>query len=196
MPWNKQFNPKDALRKAMVVFWTKGYDATSMTDLLTAMGIQKGSFYDTFGSKHQIYLDAMDLYLQERFDEFKTRFDGKPPRDALLSMMKNIKQECLRPADADRGCFALNCALEVAASDAEAKTKVREALTQHERMLSSLIKQGQSDGTICENVNATATGKTLLGLTMAMRVYGKTGAPQSTFDALVNQAEQILPTPS
>ena len=62
MPWTKSFDPQTALRKAVDVFWTKGYDGTSMNDLLHAMGIQKGSFYDTFGSKHEIYLQAMDQY--------------------------------------------------------------------------------------------------------------------------------------
>lgn len=51
MPWEKNFNTDLALQQAMKVFWDKGYDATSMTDLTSAMGINKGSLYNAFGGK-------------------------------------------------------------------------------------------------------------------------------------------------
>lgn len=58
----KEFNPAEALDKAMHVFWRKGYEATSMEDLLTAMDINRGSLYATFGNKRELFLKAMDLY--------------------------------------------------------------------------------------------------------------------------------------
>ena len=62
MPRPKEFNPDDALEKAMQVFWHKGYEATSMEDLLTAMDLNRGSLYDTFGDKRQLFLKAIDRY--------------------------------------------------------------------------------------------------------------------------------------
>lgn len=49
MPRPKEFNPDDAVEKAMHVFWHKGSAATPMEDLLTAMDLNRGSLYDTFG---------------------------------------------------------------------------------------------------------------------------------------------------
>src|SRR5438067_11446548 len=62
MPSQKEFNPDDAIEMAMQVFWHKGYEATSMEDLLNAMDLNRGSLYDTFGNKRQLFLKAMDRY--------------------------------------------------------------------------------------------------------------------------------------
>jgi len=64
MPRPKEFNPDDALDHAMHVFWHKGYEATSMEDLLAAMHLNRGSLYDTFGDKRQLFLKALDRYCQ------------------------------------------------------------------------------------------------------------------------------------
>lgn len=68
MPRPKSFDPDTVLAKAMGVFWEKGYDAASITDLTAAMGINRFSLYDTFGDKHTLYLKALDFY-NERFVE-------------------------------------------------------------------------------------------------------------------------------
>ena len=55
----KEFHVDEALQSALEVSWRKGYAATSMQDLVAAMGIQKASLYATFGDKHQLYLTAL-----------------------------------------------------------------------------------------------------------------------------------------
>ena len=63
MPWEKQFDVDVALERAGEAFWSHGYETTTMRDLLSAMGIHKGSFYDTYGSKKKVYLVALDQYM-------------------------------------------------------------------------------------------------------------------------------------
>ena len=62
MARTKCFNRDEALEKAMQAFWAKGYEATSVQDLVDCMGINRGSLYDTFGDKHQLFLEALDQY--------------------------------------------------------------------------------------------------------------------------------------
>jgi len=61
----KEFDPDSALRAAMDLFWRKGYEATSMQDLVDGLGIGRGSIYATFGSKHELYLRALDRYAEQ-----------------------------------------------------------------------------------------------------------------------------------
>lgn len=62
----KEFDPNEALERAMLLFWEKGFQATSMRDLVQAMGINRGSLYDTFGSKEELYQAAIDRYCDEQ----------------------------------------------------------------------------------------------------------------------------------
>lgn len=56
MPWEKQFSPDDVLVKAMNAFWARGYESTSMQDLVACMGINRGSLYATFGDKRSLFI--------------------------------------------------------------------------------------------------------------------------------------------
>ena len=58
----REFNTEEALEKAMKVFWAQGYEAASLHDLTRAMAISKSSFYDTFGSKHDLFISAIKHY--------------------------------------------------------------------------------------------------------------------------------------
>src|SRR6266852_1410049 len=58
----KEFDRDQALQKAMEVFWSRGYEAASIQDLVKHMGINRQSLYDTFGDKHALYLQALDRY--------------------------------------------------------------------------------------------------------------------------------------
>lgn len=62
MARHKEFDQEAALQKAMEVFWERGFEATSMQDLVEHMGINRQSLYDTFGDKHSLFLKALDRY--------------------------------------------------------------------------------------------------------------------------------------
>lgn len=61
----RQFDENQVLDQAMTVFWTNGYEATSMADLMNATGLHKGSLYQAFGNKHQLFVTALNRYLEE-----------------------------------------------------------------------------------------------------------------------------------
>ena len=64
MARTKEFDPDAALRAALELFWERGYEATSMADLVERLGIGRASLYATFGGKHELYLKALNLYLR------------------------------------------------------------------------------------------------------------------------------------
>ena len=191
MPWTKQFDPKLALQKAMEVFWIHGYEQASLVDLLDAMGIQKGSFYATFKSKHDLYLLAIEAYAKERFTEFEQATQGKPPREAILALLDFVRKECLGGMR-EKGCLALNCVLDRAQDDAEALAAVQKVLNAHERQLARLVREAKALGDVPETVDANQAAKVLLGLTIAMRVFGKAKSPASNLNALYQQANKVL----
>ena len=70
-----EFDPEVALAKAMGVFWSQGYEATSTTDLMSAMGLSKSSLYQTFGSKRELFVRCLDHYSDNSSRRLREKLD-------------------------------------------------------------------------------------------------------------------------
>ncbi|MEM9623734.1 MAG: TetR/AcrR family transcriptional regulator [Pseudomonadota bacterium] len=100
---NKQFDEQEALQAAMLLFWEKGFAATSLAELQARMGLGAKSLYDTFGNKRQLFLRVISHYT-----ETVTRklFDSLATRRSPLKAANNIMQTVARlDAGQHRGCL-------------------------------------------------------------------------------------------
>ena len=123
MPWERQFNETEALNKAMQAFWARGYEATSIQDLVEAMGLHRGSIYAAFGGKRQLFMKALEYYEAEhRRAWLQTLRLHHGPRAAILAVFDGAIGAAL--SDGSRsGCLLVNTAIELSPHDAEiAKT--------------------------------------------------------------------------
>jgi TetR/AcrR family transcriptional repressor of nem operon len=191
MPWEKNFDVDVALEKAGATFWSNGYEATSMRDLLEAMGIQKGSFYATYGSKRTAYLRSLEQYTNTRFGYFAGLIEGQAPKQSLETLINIVYEECTG-ANGHRGCMLLNCALELAHSDIEAQRAVQRGFEFHEQSYTDLIIAGQAAGEIHADLDAAATGKAMLAIVMGMRVLSRAGTSNAALQTLADQALLLL----
>ena len=191
MPWEKQFDVDVALERAGEAFWSHGYETTTMRDLLSAMGIHKGSFYDTYGSKKKVYLMALDQYMTTRFAQFQESVARLTPRRALEVHLNDIFKECIG-VDGYRGCRAINCALELAHRDKAAQKAVLRAFKGHEKFLLEHIEAAQAAGEVSAEIDAVATAKAMFAIVMGMRVYSRAGTPKATLRTLVDQALALI----
>ena len=83
MARNKAFEPEERLEKAKCLFWQKGYNATSMQDLVETMGLNRGSIYDTYGDKHSLFLQCLQSYTEGLFEDYrKVAEERKGPASA------------------------------------------------------------------------------------------------------------------
>lgn len=107
----KRFNKEEVLDRAMTVFWERGYEATSIDDLLKATGINRGSLYGTFGDKRQLFLAAVDRYMEKVGSPLFTDLARGNPRDAIKRMFDSIIK---RNSDgkSPAGCLITNSAVE------------------------------------------------------------------------------------
>jgi TetR/AcrR family transcriptional repressor of nem operon len=112
------FNHSTARDKALVLFWRKGYQATSLNDLVKAMEISRSSFYATFVDKRSLFLDCLDLFAQRTQDLVHRARSEMQPIDALQSFFEhNLRGP--RRAKASSGCMMVNTVLEMADVDDE-----------------------------------------------------------------------------
>ena len=135
MPRARLFDKEEALKKAMEIFWEKGYASTSLQDLTQHLGIGKGSFYATFGSKEKLFTAALDLYKQTRkaqlTDLLKSETDLKL---GLRKLVEHNLDELLQKHNG-KGCFISNTSAEYTRFN----TIFKEQFVEHFQFLRELL---------------------------------------------------------
>ncbi len=191
MPREKQFDVEAALDRAMETFWAHGYEPTSMERLLERMGINRGSFYDTFESKRAVLLEALRRYAVERGEAMRAAAEGRPPREAILSVFRTLISGSPR-APGCRGCLLVNSAVELAPRDAEVAKIVRKGFRDIARFFARLVERGQAAGEIDRGLDAAELGRALLGHLLAGMVMTRSGASRAMRQTLIDQVERTL----
>ena len=190
MPWEKNFEPTEALDDAIAVFWENGYEGTSMSDLLSAMGINRGSFYDTFGGKREVLLEALNRYVEQRGTVFAKSVEGKSARDAIGGFFRQCTGR-RKDDHNDWGCLAVNVALEVSPKDEDVQAVVNKAFAAHENEFRNIIQRGVETGELRSDLDSTGAAKALMAILFGIRVFSRSGAT-SGLRPLVDQALRLL----
>jgi TetR/AcrR family transcriptional repressor of nem operon len=116
----KTFNNIDALIKAKDLFWSQGYESTSLNELIDAMGISRQSMYNTFGNKHALFLQCLEFYIQESYNNLKETFESdKPAKEKLDLFLSNM--EPMFECENSKGCFVSATIQEMATKDEKVK---------------------------------------------------------------------------
>ena len=182
----RQFDEAEVLDRAVEQFWIHGYEATSLNDLIEATGLQKGSIYKAFGDKHNLFMMALERYLDFAVEVTKeTLSQGETPSSALAAWLTGIVDR--QKSGATRcGCFAVNAAVELAPRD----DVVRERLRRHDRRMISLLQQtivaGQEAGEFRTDSDAKELAEYVMtvvnGLSAAARREAAFGRMQKHVD--------------
>ncbi len=178
MPWEKSFNIDDVTDKAIAIFIDKGYEGTSMSDLIDGMGINKGSLYNAFGSKRELFSRALRRYdLTNRAAQLNELAQKDDPVAAISGLFDHLIAEASSGADY-RGCLLVNTALELPHQPDSIKEIVRESLGAVEAFFGDMIRKGQTRGSIPENIDPEETATSLMSLVVGLRVLSRgTSAP-------------------
>ncbi len=168
----REFDTRQALENAMGVFWTKGYEAASLANLIRAMGISKSSLYQTYGSKHDLFLASLGLYSETAVGRLSGQLDADvSARRAIESLFTMFIDESLGPDP--RGCLLCNCAGEVASRDELAAARIAEGMGKLEDAFHRTVVRGQGAGEIPGTHDARALARYLTCVAIGLRVVGK-----------------------
>ena len=131
----RTFDIDQALDAAIEAFWERGYEATSMADLMEAMGLQKGSIYKAWEDKRALFLAALRRYLDRAFEAMDEVLTSAPtPGLGLEGLMEFFVGRC---GEGKRGCFATNTVVELAPHD----TGAADLLADHHRRVLARIRE-------------------------------------------------------
>ncbi|MCO5971208.1 MULTISPECIES: TetR/AcrR family transcriptional regulator [Actinoallomurus] len=189
MARTKEFDPDAVLQKAMELFWERGYEATSMADLVEHLGIARASIYATFGGKHDLYLKAYERYARTRdLNVVEMLSQPGPVLPAVRALVRAYAEESA--ADPRRrGCMVVNTAVELAGRDPQAARRVDASWDTVETALTSALTRARAQGELPADKDPRALARFLLVLLQGMRVLGRAHPDP---DRLRDAADQAL----
>ncbi|WP_042394367.1 TetR/AcrR family transcriptional regulator [Streptacidiphilus carbonis] len=188
----KQFDPDAAVEQAMQVFWRHGYGATTPQCLVDALGIGKGSLYNAFGGKRQLfdlalrrYLDLQDATVAELLD------DSGPVKERLRAALYAVAQADL--ADPDRrGCLALNAAMEFGRTDEAVTSQVQGMFDRFEVAFRALVEEGQRAGEIDSGRDARALAGVLVNTVNGVKLMARAGSGPERLLRIIDATVDLL----
>ena len=191
----RAFNEEEVIDKAVEVFWAKGYEATSMQDLIDAMGIQRGSLYGTFGGKQNLFLKSLKRYSVTVVKKLLEILESKPSAVESIELFFSQLVEHLLTAGELRSCLVTNSAIERGLRDEETKQLVLQLLNALENGFYKTLLRAKENGEL-DRLSAELDLKVLANyLTSSMQgllVMGKVCSERSVLEGINRMTLSIL----
>ncbi len=184
MARSKAFNEEEVLDKAVAVFWAKGYEATSMQDLVEAMGIQRGSLYATFGSKQQLFLQSLERYGKVVVKQFLDILESKVSAIESIELFFAQLVEHLLTAGPLRSCLVTNSAIERGLRDEATKQQVLHLLNALEMGFYKTLERAQKNGEISTELDLNKLANFLTSNMQGLLVMGKVCSERSVLEGI------------
>jgi TetR/AcrR family transcriptional repressor of nem operon len=192
MPWEKQFDAEEVLDKAMQAFWSCGYEATSMQDLVDRTGINRGSLYATYGDKRALFLSALRMYDDKVRRKMLTDIESShAPREAIRQVFRAFSDN-VSEKGGNRGCFLTNTALELAAHDREVRKIVANGQEEMQAFFARMIDKGKARREIPEHLQTEETARGLLASLLGLIVLTRSRPERALLRAIVDDAMRRL----
>ncbi len=187
----RQFDPDQVLGQAMRLFWARGYESTSLEDLLAETGLARQSLYDGFGDKHALFLAALRRYDQQTAAHLRECFSGATPiRQAVRSLMLGIADRAGQRKR--RGCFMVNSTVERSFHDRETARLVAAQHRLMERLLHDALELARRRGELAAGKQPRALARFLVAFLDGLNVATKAGADRAALHDMVKVALQVL----
>lgn len=179
----RSFDVDVAVERAMEVFWSRGYHATALPDLLRATRLSRGSLYAAFGDKHSLFLRALDRYIADAL----TRIDielapDREPVDGLRAFLAGYVDRT-SGANGRRGCLLVATAMELAGQDAEVGRRIAGFFKAMETRLAAALSRAKAAGLLADGVEPSSAARILVCFVEGLRVVGKTAPARTTSKA-------------
>lgn len=190
-PRPREFDPDEALDGALTVFWRKGYEATSVQDLLDEMGINRFSLYETFGGKRKLFQAAFRRY-QGRTEEtlFRVLLESE---EGLASIKAAF--DCLVETVAGsrgKGCLVTNSIIELAPHDAGFRKVLSKHMGRLEDAFYTALKRARKAGEIPAGTSLRQKARLLTALTQGIVVLGKVHGDRTALQATARTCLETL----
>lgn len=188
----RSFNKETVLDQVMILFWEKGYGATSMMDIQKATGLKPGSLYECFGDKHSLFLETIaryrDTVIRRRLDKLVA---PGPARPRLEEFFNDLIEFSLGEGK-KLGCLMSNSAIELAQHDEDTKDVVQDNLVEVAEAFCEVVRDGQMRGEFNSEEAPEDIARFLVSTIQGLRVMAKSSTTRETLTTTLRLAFKVL----
>lgn len=188
----REFDKDQALERALLLFWSRGYGTTSVQDLVDALDLERGSLYGAFGDKRRFYLAATQLYWDTYERRLATALEAGPVLPALREVLANPAraQEYASDVGVPQGCMIGNTTAELVPHDAEASEIVTRSHARFTQIVADALRRAQASGEVTRDAAPEAQAQLLLFTVQGLSLVSRAGLDMATaltaVDALID----------
>lgn len=184
----RSFDRQDALASAMEVFWIKGYEAASISDLTGAMGIGSPSLYAAFGSKEGLFREAVELYGRTEGPALWDVVEAAPTaREAIEGYLTATARVFTRPGK-PRGCLVTLSVLNTTSASASVCEAMRQARAVGQSGLEARLRRSMAQGELPAGLDAAGVAAFYLTVQQGMSIQARDGASRETLEKVAQGA--------
>jgi AcrR family transcriptional regulator len=188
----REFDAGEALAAALRVFWTRGYEGASLTELTDAMGITRPSLYACFGNKEALFRKALDLYEQEKLAYMQTALEAPTAREVAERLLRGALAQQSENCD-PKGCLGV---ISSVACSAEAESIKAEVVARRASSMAALVRRferAKGEGDLPAHVEADALTRYVIALLQGLSVQSGAGASYADLERMVDTALAFWP---
>ncbi len=192
MARKKEFDQEEALAKAMMTFWRYGYEGTSMQNLVEAMGINRGSLYDTFGDKRSLFLAAISHYEKTVIKQMIASLkQDDASKQTIVNLFRGLVQR-ITENNHFYGCLITNTAIELCPHDAQTQSQIDTNFRNITNAFQQILQKAQAQGEIAKERDITSIAQYLTSSLQGLQVIAKVNRDLETLNNIVNVILSVL----
>lgn len=184
----RSFDRAAALRRAMDVFWDKDYDGASLTDLTRAMGINAPSLYAAFGSKQELFREAVALYGATEGTEIWRALPEAPTAREAFERFLRLSAVAFTRAGRPPGCLIVLSVLHANAANATVCRELREQRQANVTALEDRLRRGVEEGELPKGLDCQAVARFYATVQHGMSIQARDGVPRRALLAVARGA--------
>lgn len=197
MARSREFDETQVLNAVREQFWTAGYAATSLADLMRVSGLGKGSLYAAFGDKHKLFLQVLRSYTDNNHGQLRTALTGTPRAlDALHMLLESPVGEG-DGTGVQRGCLLANSTCELGTADPDVLALAHDTYEASTTLIAECVSRARDEGDLPAGTDPVALARALLAAQQGVVFMSRTGMDAATLTATARSlADNLLPSAS
>ncbi len=187
----REFDADEALGKALLVFWTKGFAATSLDELAEAMSMRRPSIYNAFGDKESLYRAALGAFQERLFAGLSTLQDGDEPR-RILERFFTQALDVYTAGETPLGCFIFCTAPAEAITHPDVRADVRKITDTIDKTLSNFFASVKNTGHTQDDTDPLVAAQVTQAVLHSLALRARAGQPRSTLNKMARGAVEMI----